>query len=400
MARKPTYEEIEQRVENLEIESEKLRQAQEALRDSENKFRSITENAVDYIFIKDNDRRYTFVNKAMNDLLGLTGEGILGKTPEEVFGPQQARIVKEVDDRAFAGEIVNEIRSLIINDKQFFFNTIQTPLSTKNGEVTSVMGIVRDVTQREAAEEALRRARDELEQNVEKRTRELKGANKELQVRRQKLQALASELCIAEERERRRIATMVHDNIGQSLAYAKMKLNQLSQLTSRELSGEVAEIVQLIDVAIGDTRSLVSEIGTPILYELGFLPAVEWLAKKVRQEQGLDVKIEDDGQPKPLSDDARAFLFHAVRELLANIVKHAHATCCTVSLAVKDGNIEVDVVDDGNGFDPLKIQTGFAEEQGFGFFSIRERIGPLGGRLGVYSKPNKGTRITLVIPLA
>ncbi|MBT8358750.1 MAG: PAS domain S-box protein [Deltaproteobacteria bacterium] len=134
--------------------------ADEKLSESENKFRSITENAVDFIFIKDKGRRYTFVNQAMTNLLGLPKEEILGKSPEEIFDVKQASIVKEVDDLTFSGKTVNETRSLTINDKPFFFNTMQTPLSMKDGEVSSIMGIVRDVTDRKLAEAALRESEE------------------------------------------------------------------------------------------------------------------------------------------------------------------------------------------------------------------------------------------------
>jgi PAS domain S-box-containing protein len=132
------------------------KRAEEKLRESENKFRSITENAVDFIFIKDQDRRYTFVNQAMTTLLGLPEKEILGKSPDEIFDSKQASIIKTVDDRSFSGKTVNETRSLVINDIPFFFNTIQTPLSKKDGKVSSIMGIVRDVTDQKLAEEALR----------------------------------------------------------------------------------------------------------------------------------------------------------------------------------------------------------------------------------------------------
>lgn len=130
--------------------------AQTALQESELKFRSITENAVDLIFIKDKARRYTFVNRSAKKLIGLPEEEILGKTPEEIFGPEQGRIITDVDDRGFAGETVNKTRRLVINGKQYFFNTIQTPLEVKDGEVTSIMGIVRDVTEFKQTEEALK----------------------------------------------------------------------------------------------------------------------------------------------------------------------------------------------------------------------------------------------------
>lgn len=132
------------------------KKAQTALQESELKFRSITENAVDLIFIKDKARRYTFVNRSAKKLMGLPEEEILGKTPEEIFGPEQGRIITDVDDRGFAGETVNKTRRLVINGKQYFFNTIQTPLEVEDGEVTSIMGIVRDVTEFKQTEEALK----------------------------------------------------------------------------------------------------------------------------------------------------------------------------------------------------------------------------------------------------
>ncbi len=131
------------------------RRVEAALRESENKFRSITENAADFIFIKDQTRRYTFVNPAMRRLFGAAADSVLGKTPEELFGPDQSRVVSALDDRTFAGETVNEIRGLHISGVQYFFNTIQTPLVTENGAVTAIMGIVRDVTERKKAEEEL-----------------------------------------------------------------------------------------------------------------------------------------------------------------------------------------------------------------------------------------------------
>ncbi|MFH1687056.1 MAG: PAS domain S-box protein [bacterium] len=119
------------------------KQSEEALRESEERFRSITENAVDCIFIKDIARRYVFVNPAMQRLLGRPMAEIIGRTPAEVFGVEQDSMV---DDRTFSGETVSEIRGMTIGEQELFFHTIQTPLSVTDGEVTSITGIVRDIT--------------------------------------------------------------------------------------------------------------------------------------------------------------------------------------------------------------------------------------------------------------
>lgn len=130
----------------------------EALKNSENRFRSITENAVDYIFIKDIERRYTFVNNAMMKLLGLPENEIIGKTPEEIYGPHEGSIVREIDDRTFSGETVNETRELLIGNEQRAYNTIQTSLTVEDGKISSIMGIVRDVTDSKRLEEQLKQS--------------------------------------------------------------------------------------------------------------------------------------------------------------------------------------------------------------------------------------------------
>jgi len=119
-------------------------------------FKAIVDNAEDFIFIKDINRRYTFVNRAMQKLLETQTNEILHRTPDEVFGSEQEHIIKSIDNRTFSGETVNETRSLQINGEEIFFNTLQSPLSIKDGEVTSIMGVVRDVTENERTEMALR----------------------------------------------------------------------------------------------------------------------------------------------------------------------------------------------------------------------------------------------------
>ncbi len=126
-----------------------------ALVESEKKFRSITENAADFIFIKDKSRRYTFVNEAMQKFLGLPVKDIVGKTPVELFGAEQAKVIKAVDDASFSGKTVNETRKLTIGDKDFFLSTMQTPLDITDGRVMSIMGIVRDVTNEKISEEKI-----------------------------------------------------------------------------------------------------------------------------------------------------------------------------------------------------------------------------------------------------
>jgi len=128
MAKKPTYEELEQRVKELENEAVEGKRKEEALRESGERLRTITDTALDSIFCKDINRRYTFVNPSMLQLMGCTKADLIGKVPEEVFDKEGAAIVNGVDERTLNGENISEVRSLSIAGKPYIFHTIQVPL--------------------------------------------------------------------------------------------------------------------------------------------------------------------------------------------------------------------------------------------------------------------------------
>ena len=230
---------------------------------------------------------------------------------------------------------------------------------------------------------------------------ERKRAEEALRAHQQRLAALSSELMLAEERERRRIATVLHDSVGQALALAKLRLGTVAPRDPRN-ADRVAAVEGLIDEALRRTRSLTSEISPPVLYELGFEPAVRWLAERFREEHGLDVRVVSDRQAKPLAAETRLVLFHAVRELLVNVVKHAGASECEISMLRAGECIEVAVEDDGAG--PPREATGAGLNRGsaaggFGLFNIRERLGRLGGGLELGARRGGGTAAVLRAPL-
>ncbi len=241
----------------------------------------------------------------------------------------------------------------------------------------------------------------ERELREAKNRQDRKQAEEKLRVYQKKLRSLASQLSLTEERERRRIAVELHDRIGQSLVFSKMKLKSLRESADTELSQkQLDEICDMIDQIIQDTRTLTFDLSSPILYEMGFEAAIsDWLTDHIEKQHGIQASFEDDGQPKPLNDDVRILLFKAVRELLINVVKHARARKVKVSTRRNNGHILVTVEDDGVGFSYADSSLHGKEKGGFGLFSIRERLDHLGGKLTIESEPGKGTRITLVTPL-
>ncbi len=230
---------------------------------------------------------------------------------------------------------------------------------------------------------------------------ERKKAEEQLLSYQAKLKSLASQLSVIEERERRRIATELHDQIGQSLVFSKTKLDSMrSSISSGELNDSLGEICDCLGQVIRDTRTLTFDLSYPILYELGFEAAVsEWLDDQIGSNYGIKTKFEDDGQPKLLDEDICALLFRNVRELLVNVVKHANAQNVKVSIFKVDKQICVIVEDDGIGLKPAEVTSLATGNSGFGIFSIRERLEQLGGRLEIDSEEGRGSKITMTAPL-
>jgi len=226
-----------------------------------------------------------------------------------------------------------------------------------------------------------------------------KGAEAALLDYQEQLKSLAAELSIAEEKERRRIASELHDQIGQTLALAKIKLDSLAcPSMPTGCRKTVAEVKGLVDQTIQEVRSLTSQISPPILYEVGLEAALEWLSDRLLADYGLKVMCRSDQQPKPLSAEMRSTLFQSVRELLLNVVKHAKINEATVLSERILDRITITVEDLGRGF----VMAGADRKRnsgGFGLFNIRQRVEHLGGEIIVESEAGRGTRVTLSAPL-
>jgi len=158
----------------------------------------------------------------------------------------------------------------------------------------------------------------------------------------------------------------------------------------------LAAVGQLLDGAIGRTRTLTSEVSPPVLYELGLEAAIRWLAGQARQRHGFRVAVHDDGRAKPLSGTVRLVLFDGVRELLANAAKHAGGEGCGVWVGRDGDTVRVAVRDCGPGFSAADAEpTG----GGFGLFNLRERLRRIGGRMEISTLSGRGGHVTLVAPL-
>jgi len=212
---------------------------------------------------------------------------------------------------------------------------------------------------------------------------------------------MASEMLLTEERERQRLAVGLHDEVCQKLVLTKLALESSLNLVS---DSNVLASLRIACGAIGETieqaDSLTFELSNPVLREFGFGVALEkYLTEEIRQRYGIEYELQSDEQLGTLSDEIKNCLFRVTRELLTNVVKHAHASKVKVSVRKSQSQIYVRVQDDGVGFKESQADSKVSQTARFGLFSIREQLEYLGGHLEIESGPGRGTKATVVVPL-
>jgi light-regulated signal transduction histidine kinase (bacteriophytochrome) len=254
--------------------------------------------------------------------------------------------------------------------------------------------------------EALRVALlEHLLQRVDRRRREQQlqdslsmadGLRKNVDLRVAQLKALTADLEGAEDRERRQIARDLHDDIGQTLAAAQIRLTRLCAHAHPEVAETASAVSELLRSASTSIRSLATQLTPEVLHEIGLSSALDWLAEDLERVFGLNIRVVDDDHPKPLTPEKASIVYRAVRELLINVAKHAHTTSASVEVRREHTGVLVRVSDAGSGYDagPLGVPP-----RGFGLMLLRERITSVGGRFESTSTPGRGTVASLAVPL-
>lgn len=259
------------------------------------------------------------------------------------------------------------------------------PYKTDDTQINGVIVTYTDISDIHRVREEARTSRRDLSQTIEDV---------------EKMKVLSAALALAEERERRTLAQYLHDDLGQLLAVIAIKVAEIKKKkippTLKMAVDDCSAVVQQTNAKL---REMTLQLNPPMLEQLGFETALEWMADEVKKSLGLQVSIDDDGSAKPMAPAVSATLFRGVRELLTNVSRHAHVNQAHISIQQgKKNTLLVTVSDAGSGFKQAGDASKDTKEK-LGLLSVRERLGYLGGEISIHSDPKLGTSVTMKVPL-
>jgi PAS domain S-box-containing protein len=372
-----------------------LKDAEKELRKNEERYRRFIATANEGISITDRDYNITYVNNRLAEMLGYEPEELIGFPVAQLLPPEeQAGFQIQVEKRknGIAGR--RECGHLRKDGSLVWLLTSSSPIMDEAGLFQGCFAMFTDLTASNEAKKELQKAHDELEVRVKERTAALARAN-------ERIKLMTFEMLRAEERERSRIAGELHDQVGQSLILAKMKLDMLaSELDSDAESNRAREISRLLDRSLHDIRTLIFAMRPPMLDSAGLKAALERLCASLMDDYNLKIAFSCSLRSLPLAAEKRYSLYMAVRELLMNVIRHADTDFANLEITGEDGRIIIRVIDRGAGFSQSDAANKHTAASGFGLFNVKRRIEQLGGDMVIDSSPDRGTVVALAIPLA
>ena len=360
---------------------EDIRQAEAALRSSEERWRSVFENSAIGFVLADPSGRIVEANRAFQELVGYTAEELKTLTYVDVTHTQDVVRVEEVIEQLVSGtkrEVQLEMRFRHKNGTFTWARATGTKIRSSDGAPRYLLGLVEDVTDRKSAEQ-------ELAASVSQ------------------LHALAGRLMHEQDDERRRIAQLLHETTAQDLAALKMHLARVSRTASHLSEADRAALTESISLAeqsITDIRTLSYLLHPPFLDEMGLLSALRWYVAGFAERSGITVELELPETFDRLPRDTETALFRIVQEALINIHRHAESETARIRLRRAAGALVLEIEDWGRGIPKtsLKHITSGEGVAGVGIAGMSERIERLGGRLELTSS-GCGTTVRVRVAL-
>jgi PAS domain S-box-containing protein len=354
--------------------------AQEALRESEERFRQIAENIHEVFWLRSPDlKQLLYVSPMYEKVCGRTCESLYAAGPEQAVHPEDLPRVIQTLEKISGCEFEIEYRIITKDGDVRWIRDRGFPIRDESGAICRIGGVAEDITERKEAEDRLKASREQL-------------------------RALSASLQSAREKEATRIARQIHDELGGLLTGLRWELESLEKMThqaggaeqQKVLRNKLATMVGLTDTTIDVVRWIASELRPSILDDLGLLEAIEWQTQQFQVRTGIQCRCDCSLQSISLGDQQSTAVFRIVQEALTNILRHAQATCVGVAVKEEDGMFTLTVTDNGRGITPAEKLS----RDSLGLLGMQERAHLIGGRMDIVGLKGSGTTLHVRIPLA
>ena len=352
---------------------------EQIIRNSEETRKLIMNSALDAIICIDTQGCITVWTPQAEKIFGWNEQDAMGKVMADIIIPAQYR---EQHKKGLAnylktgeGPVLNrifEITALNHEGNEFPIEISIIPI--KHGSTEFFCAFIRDISDRKKAEVEL----EESYKAIRKLTAHLQNIREE---------------------ERIHIAREIHDELGQHLTVLKMDIAWLSKKITKSADDEtkvkIKDLINIIDGTIKTVRRISAELRPSLLDDLGLVAALEWQLDEFEKRSGIRTNFKEPDEEIQLTSAVKTGLFRIFQESLTNVARHAGATKVKVSLVQTESSVELNITDNGKGFDKLKI----ADKRTLGLLGMRERTAMIGGTYDIISTPGKGTTVVVTIPL-
>lgn len=353
------------------------KRAEEALRESERRFSDTLTNINMIAVMADMNGNITFCNDYLLRLTDWKREEAIGRNWYEMFLPddQKEKVSEILDEVEPTGEVTihleNEIKAR--SGERRLVKWTNTTLRGLDGEVIGIAALGDDITERKEAEEQLKASSDQL-------------------------RALSERLRKAKEDEGIRIARELHDELGSALTSLKWSLLGLKKVKrgpgNSSAVEKITEMVELVDATINAVRRISSELRPGVLDNLGLVSAIEWQAQQFQGHTGIVCECDSLVDDVDLTREQATVVFRILQEAMTNILRHAQATKVNVILEEEDGELVLEVRDNGRGI----TESEKLGARSLGLLGMRERANSIGGRIDITGTMGRGTKLIVRLP--
>ncbi len=362
----------------IDILMEERASAEAVLRESETRYRLLVEHAkagfLEYDYITN---QITSVNEELIHMTGYSEAELLGKAPLKLLTEESQKIFLKRLAQIQSGEAISQdiVYQGVTKNNDIRWWLLNSNVAYQKNAPGKASVVLTDITT-------------------------LKHTEKQLLEYQEKLKRLSIRLSMIEEDQRRSMASHLHETIGQELFVMQLQLNTFEKsLDHPELLSSLTQIKDQLLKIIRETKNLTFDLSPPVLYDFGFQEALKALSEAIELKHSIHVQTSFEGEMDSFDDEIKVIVYRNLKELIHNCVKHADAKNITLRLIHSQSGLNVELRDDGIGFDAPNFINETASHEGFGLFDIREKLNHLGGHLIINSAPGQGTSICMQVPL-